>query len=188
MTLHCSARSPGTIVVVAIVLVALIAACAAGPAFAQGDSTRAQAPIDIDKMAARIGQEVRTPPFPFDPGSLNEAGRGAYQRAATEFYTKLSGEYDHRLRVFNWQLLSAKITFVLVVILVTVGIYFSWLQFHAGLKGMEKTGSMGTETTLEASPTGIKVSSPVLGVIILALSLAFFYLYLVHVYPIEEIK
>jgi len=31
------------------------------------------------------------------------------------------------------------------------------------------------------------VSSPVLGVIILVISLAFFYLYLVFVYPIKEI-
>jgi hypothetical protein len=51
----------------------------------------------------------------------------------------------------------------------------------------EKAGPEATSTTLEASATGIKLSSPVLGVIILALSLAFFYLYLVHVYPIEEI-
>jgi len=31
------------------------------------------------------------------------------------------------------------------------------------------------------------VSSPVLGVVILVISLAFFYLYLVHVYPISEL-
>jgi hypothetical protein len=42
-------------------------------------------------------------------------------------------------------------------------------------------------TELEASLTGIKVSSPVLGVIILALSFLFFYLYIKFVYPIHEI-
>jgi hypothetical protein len=57
---------------------------------------------------------------------------------------------------------------------------------------MRKTGSAGpTEpesiTEFEASAKGIKVSSPVLGVIILVISLAFFYLYLVYVYPISEI-
>jgi hypothetical protein len=31
------------------------------------------------------------------------------------------------------------------------------------------------------------VSSPVLGVVILGLSLMFFYLYLLHVYPINEL-
>jgi hypothetical protein len=41
-------------------------------------------------------------------------------------------------------------------------------------------------TSLELSTTGLKVSSPVLGVVILALSLGFFYLYLVYAYPIQE--
>jgi len=40
---------------------------------------------------------------------------------------------------------------------------------------------------LELGQTGLKVSSPVLGVIILVISLAFFYLYLVYVYPIGEL-
>lgn len=34
---------------------------------------------------------------------------------------------------------------------------------------------------------GFKVSSPVLGVLILALSFLSFYLYIVHVHPIQEI-
>ena len=42
-------------------------------------------------------------------------------------------------------------------------------------------------TSFSASATGISVSSPVLGVIILVISLAFFYLYLVYVYPISEL-
>jgi hypothetical protein len=44
---------------------------------------------------------------------------------------------------------------------------------------------MGT-TSIEAGKSGFKISSPVLGVIILTLSLAFFYLYLVHVYPVSD--
>ncbi len=42
-------------------------------------------------------------------------------------------------------------------------------------------------TEIVASVKGIKVSSPILGVIILVISLLFFYLYLVYVYPITEI-
>jgi len=43
------------------------------------------------------------------------------------------------------------------------------------------------DTDLELSTTGVKVSSNILGVVILSLSLAFFYLYLAFVYPIQEI-
>ena len=43
------------------------------------------------------------------------------------------------------------------------------------------------ETELSLSLREVKVRSPVLGVIILTISLAFFYLYLVHVYPIRNV-
>lgn len=60
------------------------------------------------------------------------------------------------------------------------------IKCHADDAGAGKTGD-AKEHSVELSTSGIKVSSPVLGVIILALSLAFFYLYLVYVYPIKEI-
>lgn len=108
------------------------------------------------------------------------------QQALKAFYDYRIRGFDHRSRVFEWQLLSSRLIFGLVILIVAVGLYFSWLQFIAGLK--EDADPEKTSTTLEASPTGgVKLSSPVLGVIILTLSLVFFYLYLVHVYPIEEI-
>ena len=42
-------------------------------------------------------------------------------------------------------------------------------------------------STIKVGKDGFEVSSPVLGVIILALSLGFFYLYPVYAYPIHEI-
>jgi hypothetical protein len=120
-----------------------------------------------------------------DPVYLDEAGRRSMQKALKAFYDYRIRGFDHRSRVFEWQLLSSRLIFGLVIPIVAVGLYFSWLQFMAGLK--ESASPEKTSTTLEASPSGVKVSSPVLGVIILTLSLAFFYLYLVHVYPIEEI-
>ena len=80
------------------------------------------------------------------------------------------------------------------------GVYFAAIQFHAGLRrhgGIAARASAGDEegtaietetvTTFSASAKGIEVSSPVLGVIILVISLAFFYLYLVYVYPVTEL-
>jgi hypothetical protein len=108
---------------------------------------------------------------------------------------RLSG-YQHRKAIFTWQLFSSKCIFVVVVLLVLTGIYFSWLQFRLALKKAgdqhgRQQPTAGTEpvvvTEIEASAKGLKVSSPVLGVIILTLSLLFFYLYLVHVYPISDI-
>ena len=108
------------------------------------------------------------------------------QEALKGYYDYRIKGFDHRARVFEWQLLSSRIIFVLVIMIVLAGLYFSWLQFQVGLKGAGDGEDM--TTTVEASVSGgIKVSSPILGVIILTLSLVFFYLYLVHVYPISEI-
>ena len=120
-----------------------------------------------------------------DQGVLGEDGVRSMRAALKAYYDYRVRGFDHRSRVFEWQLLSSRLIFILVILIVAVGLYFSWLQFVAGLK---EGAADKLSTSLEASPTsGIKVSSPVLGVIILTLSLAFFYLYLVHVYPIGEI-
>lgn len=86
----------------------------------------------------------------------------------------------HRTRVIEWQHISTLIIFFVVLFLVGTGIYFAWVQFKAGATSSENN-------EIEISLTGVKVSSPVLGVIILVISLAFFYLYLRYVYPISEI-
>lgn len=108
---------------------------------------------------------------------------------------------EHRKKSFNWNLLSSKITFWVVILLVFSGIAFAGIQFYISLKErsakqnplqpqkitVENKDAYGEfNTQLEASAKGIKISSPVLGVIILVISLLFFYLYLAYVYPIQE--
>lgn len=174
----------------------------------EGDPSR----IDRLKQALEAeNAESQTGPAPIllpreqlDPDTLR-----SMQQSLKAYYDYRTHGFEHRKAVFAWQLLSAKIIFAIVVLLVAIGIYFSWIQFTAGMKkesaspvaskvSTPETTTESTEdaaappqapavTTLEASPSGIKVSSPVLGVILLVISLAFFYLYLVYVYPIEEI-
>ena len=86
---------------------------------------------------------------------------------------------SHRQNVLEWQHISTKIILFVVLTLVGMGLYFAWVQFQKG-------ETLNTDNKIELSANGLKISSPVLGVIILALSLGFFYLYLVHVYPITE--
>ncbi|MCA9233330.1 MAG: hypothetical protein KDA57_21980 [Planctomycetales bacterium] len=105
-----------------------------------------------------------------------------YEEVYRSLYNSLEKGFQHRTTVFQWQLLSSKIVFFSVLILLLVGIVFSGIQFR---KGLQTEGSMATE--LEASTSGVKVSSPVLGVIILLISLLFFYLYLVYIYPIHVV-
>lgn len=94
----------------------------------------------------------------------------------------------HRQKTLQWNLTSSIIIFWIVIFLVFSGILFAGLQFYRAMYTREVKGAnTDLNTELEANLKGIKVSSPVLGVIILTISLLFFYLYLVYVYPINEI-
>jgi hypothetical protein len=121
----------------------------------------------------------------------------AYRASLGYYATGLT----HRTRVFEWQHTSTVIIFWVVIVLVAAGLFFAWLQFQAALKprpaapasaGAAEVVAVTTAagpgvSTVEFGKDGFKISSPVLGVIILALSLAFFYLYLVYAYPIHEL-
>jgi hypothetical protein len=146
--------------------------------------------------------------MPQYPPSLDDpVMKAKYLEAMNGYYDYHTAGYIHRGRVFQWQLLSSKIIFIIVTLLVFSGVYFAALQFHEGMRrratehltSTSKSSSGSAEggnaqapgvnseiTKFSASAKGIEVSSPVLGVIILVISLAFFYLYLVYVYPITE--
>jgi hypothetical protein len=151
----------------------------------------------VDKTVARetlerIARETVAPPnakvvdpmSPPAPAMVDTATQSMYFAALREYYAYRIAGLQHRRRVFGWQLFSSKVIFVTVLLLVLAGIYFAAVQFHSGLA---HKGEPERATELEASLKGFKVTSPVLGVIILVISLAFFYCYLVYVYPISEI-
>ena len=91
--------------------------------------------------------------------------------------------YDHRVSAYKWQLLSSKIIFGLVVVIVLVGLLLSYLQFTVNSR-LPSTKS--ADSTIEISEHQLKVKSAVIGLVILVISLAFFYLYLQFAYHIVD--
>lgn len=174
-------------------------------------------PDPVDGAAAGSSKAGSLPAAPPGTVQLDEQTKSAYQEALRAYYEYQRSGLEHRKHVFAWQLLSSRIIFFIVIVLVLAGVYFSGVQFHSSLRaaraaearagekaadlalrGTESEGSAAAKepggraaeypvTQLEASLQGIRVSSPILGVIILALSFLFFYLYLKYVYPINEI-
>lgn len=183
-----AARAGRRLTALALAVLALLALAGAPTARAQEaaaqDAGTGRIPGLVDALENQA--EVSFLPTPVDPALLDEAGRAAQRRAFQAYFDYRADGFEHRRRVFEWQLWSSKVIFGLVVSLVSVGIFFSWLQFRQGLRPGPERVAPG-ETTFEATAQGLKVTSPVLGVVILTISLAFFYLYLVYVYPIEEI-
>jgi len=104
---------------------------------------------------------------------------------------------DYLRRLYENQLRESWIIFALVLVLVFSGLFFSWLQFqHAFLLKQVVKTSAASKTSASATPSsgpeeftfgkdGVVVRSAYLGVIILAISMAFFFLYIKYVYLIS---
>lgn len=110
---------------------------------------------------------------------------------------------EHNLRVFQMTLIESTVLLVVVLAVVISGLYFSYIQLRtaltagtAALAPIAKTSAavaqpkpgrsvLDSATRLELSASGVKITSSIAGVIILAMSLGFFYLYLKEVYPIK---
>lgn len=152
------------------------------------DGTVRRVPKEAIDEAAQQRDERLMPASPpgwlSDPVTLN-----AFRDALNQYYIYRKSGLQHRERVFEWQLFSSRIIFAIVLALVAAGMSFAALQFYVGFRRQTGTAPAAIDavTQLDLSTAGLKVSSPVLGVIILVISLAFFYLYLVYVYPISEI-
>ena len=194
-----------------ILVGAIVAWLAAMPAASQDNAADDTSAANRVQEALDSGAAEDLAPTPSELEYLDDEGRAALEDSLTAYYRYRETGFEHRRAVFDWQLLSSRIIFAVVILLVLIGVYFSWLQFMAAARSAEAQARQsgkpsekekaqvpaaeakpaakagGLMTTIEASTSGFKVSSPVLGVIILVISLAFFYLYLVHVYPIEEL-
>jgi hypothetical protein len=108
-------------------------------------------------------------------------------RLGAAIYEDYLWSLEHNRSAYAWQGYSTRVIFYAVILLVLTGMIFSALQFMKSyrLPAGKATKAADYRTELELSVKGIKVSSSVIGIVILVISLAFFYLYLVHVYPIN---
>ena len=152
--------------------------------------------------AAPGSQNTAMPAPPAMPTGMDEQAKAGYARALKGYYDYLERGYTYRSTVFEWQLFSSRLIFSIVILLVLAGLVFAAVQFYVAMvaakaerlrqargtpppPGADAVAGLASE--LGISDKGITVKSSVLGVVILALSLAFFYLYLVYVYPIHEV-
>lgn len=151
-----------------------------------------------------------------DPAeNLTPATRAAQQEALQAKYKYQAFSYQHAQRTFDFQYWSGKVIFWVVLLIVFAGIAFSAVQFYVGLRHpLDKRAAKGSGgkdgekkddekddkdapapaaedpcvSEFEASLQGIKLKSSVLGLLILAMSMVFFYLYLKFVYQITNIS
>lgn len=109
--------------------------------------------------------------------AVNDADARRSAAAQTDY---LVWSLEYRRATFKWQYYSTIVIFIAVMTMIGCGLYFSYMQFRSAK-------SAPTQTSIKVSREGLEISSPVIGLLILFISMGFFYLYLANVYPITEV-
>jgi len=113
---------------------------------------------------------------------------------------------------WDWHLYSTKLLLYVVMSIVAFGLLITYLQFTrdgrkvkrrlhrvtSAVDGGAVTGEQQSSATLapeiptpssmKIGPAGLEVTSQVIGLLVLGFSLAFFYLYVKIVYPMQEVE
>ncbi|GFD84612.1 hypothetical protein KUL150_06710 [Alteromonas sp. KUL150] len=112
--------------------------------------------------------------------------------------------FDDNKNSFTFQNIQTWVIFVIVMLLVISGVYLAYLQFkldekkalaqleiqkllarNSATEPQLGTSADNGENSFEVSTSGIKITSSVIGLVVLAMSFAFFYMYVLHVYDLK---
>jgi len=113
----------------------------------------------------------------------------------------------HEINAYEFQYFTSVVIFIMVIAIVTLGLLLSYKQFTLNERLLsesreraeaykllakdkpvaegEPTEPVFTNSSLEFGKDGVKINTAVIGLMILAISLAFFFLYLQVVYKID---
>jgi len=90
---------------------------------------------------------------------------------------------QHRVAVFKWQEFASNVMLWVVVAVVLSGLVFSAAQLIDGLRfGKDMQGN------LEISAQGLKITSSIVGLLVLALSIAFVLIFVDQIYSIDVVQ
>jgi hypothetical protein len=168
-----------------------------------------QSKRDIQKNKA----ELAVPPrpldsdrgLPFSCDSFKDKGKQESEvyavclSALKENFAYEAERLRHRKWVFRFQLVASNVSFMMVVALIGFGLWFAYVQFCRDFAKTSPAINVAnppgriedrpTSTTdIDISLARIRISSSILGVIILGLAMGFFFLYLRFVFPIQGVQ
>jgi len=92
----------------------------------------------------------------------------------------------HSEKLFFWQHLVSQVISFLAFTMVAIGFYYAGVQFKTAQQHASDAQLQHTE--IKATLEGFSVKTSALGVVILAMSMAFFFLYLKYVFPITFVS
>ncbi|MBS0367699.1 MAG: hypothetical protein JSS57_00715 [Proteobacteria bacterium] len=161
--------------------------------------------IDVSGTAKKYevsAQETGTPNLPLTLVELDQKDQAAH----------IQWQRDYERRGWEWHLFSTQLLFCIVMGIVAFGLWITYLQFkrdYTGRARAQKTEAAHaqagqapaaesaseepappatTNSTIKIGPAGMEMTSQIVGLLVLALSVAFFYFYVKEVYPMREIE
>jgi len=148
---------------------------------APGAATEATSVLDqLLTPTERAALREKAPAAAVVPAWPADVEKAYWERELAE--QKYWKEYwPRRATTFTQQHDSGVVLFWLVVAMSAIGLAMAAYQFA---KDKPSEGQTAVHT-VEISRDGLKLSSSFAGIVVLAMSLSFLYLYLVHVYPIN---
>ena len=122
-----------------------------------------------------------------------------------DFMKYLRWQREFARQSWDWHLFSTKLLMYVVMAIVAFGLLITYLQFTRDgrkLRRIRKRKAAADKpeeaeeaafddaspSTLKLGLEGIEITSQVIGLLVLAFSLAFFYLYVKVVYPMQEVE
>lgn len=124
----------------------------------------------------------KTEPAPQDPAVT--AKRIAWD---IEYIDYQMWALKHTRSIFFWQHVMTQVISLVVLAMVLAGFYFASVQFQIA-KTHTLSAKQETIHEMKLSLQGFSVKTSALGVVILVASMAFFFLYIRYVYPIQPLS
>ena len=159
--------------------------------------------IDIAATAAKFA----TP-------ASESAGRGAVDvspailaKDQEDYARYVQWQRDYARRGWEWHLFSTQFLFAMVMAIVAFGLWLTHKQFQRDYMPHDAVAPQSpaqaatpapipapapapapAPSTVKIGPAGLELTSQVVGLLVLAISVAFFYFYVKEVYPMREVE
>jgi hypothetical protein len=106
-----------------------------------------------------------------------------YKKAKEKEYDYQSKVMDFNIGTFHAQRIQTYVVMALVVIVVIAGVLFSAFQLWKSIS----TAGVQLNSEMEMSAKNVRITSSVVGIVVLVVSIAFLYIYTTQVYQMRPI-
>lgn len=178
----------------AIRLLGLLMFALAWPCVAQVAVPEPLPPADVPEIRSSPREPSGQPLVAYVEGQNGSSGaeshlvppevQAAFDKYQVQYYAFLGQQIEVAIENFRWQQRASEVLMWTVLAVVFSGLGFSGYQlYHATRLGKDPAAS-----EIEVSTNKVRVTSSIVGLVVLFMSIAFLYLFLIEVYRIKPVN